>query len=240
VPISVAVAGARGEMGRVAIRAIHASEDLRFAGGIARGAKPDEEIFASVDALLAERKPDVLLDFATRPASVEISMAALAHGVRPVVGSSGWTDAEAAELARVAAERGLGAMIVPNFSTGAAVMMRLAEEAARYFPASEIVEMHRVEKKDKPSGTALETASRITRSARTMPEIHSVRLPGLVAHQEVLFAASGEMLTIRHDSFSRDSFVPGILAAVRAVMKLHGLTIGLDAILDEMRSEPFT
>jgi 4-hydroxy-tetrahydrodipicolinate reductase len=134
----------------------------------------------------------------------------------------------------------LGAMIVPNFSTGAVLMMRFAEEAARYFPSAEIVEMHRSEKKDKPSGTALQTAARMERASGVKPEIHSVRLPGLVAHHAVVFGNTGELLTIRHDSHSRESFVPGILAALRAVMHLRGLTVGLDAVLDEMRAAPST
>jgi 4-hydroxy-tetrahydrodipicolinate reductase len=113
--------------------------------------------------------------------------------------------------------------------------MRFAEEAARYFPSAEIVEMHRMEKKDKPSGTSLQTAARIEHAGGGKPRIHSVRLPGLVAHQTVLFGGAGELLSIRHDSFSRESFVPGMFAAVRAVMNLRGLAIGLDAILGEMK-----
>ena len=234
----MAVAGVRGEMGRVATRALRASSEFQYCGGIARNADAADETYASLRDLLAERQPDVLLDFTTRPASVEISTAALARGVRPVVGASGWTGEERGTLAKMAEERGLGAMIVPNFSMGAILMMRLAEQAARYFSGAEIVEMHRSEKKDKPSGTAVQTAERMERSGGVRPEIHSVRLPGLVAHQEILFGSTGELLTIRHDSFSRVSFVPGILTALRAVMHLRGLTIGLDAVLDELRVAP--
>jgi 4-hydroxy-tetrahydrodipicolinate reductase len=110
--------------------------------------------------------------------------------------------------------------------------MRLAAQASRFFSDSEIIEMHRVQKKDKPSGTALETARKMVDAGSRDPVIHSVRLPGLVAHQEVLFAGEGELLTIRHDSFSRTSFVAGMMAAARAVMHLTGLTIGLDAVVD--------
>ncbi len=233
--IQVAVAGARGKMGRVAVEAFCAAEEFDYVGGLARDADAAEQLYASVDALLTERKPDVLLDFTTHPASVEIAMKALMAGVRPVVGASGWSGAERDALARMAGERALGAMIVPNFSTGAALMMRFAEDAARYFPSAEIVEMHRAEKKDKPSGTSLHTAARVERASGFKPEIHSLRLPGVVAHQAVVFGSNGELLTIRHDSFSRESFVPGMFAAVRAVMSVRGLTIGLDAILDEMR-----
>lgn len=218
-------------MGRVAARALRSSGEFRFVGGIARSAEPTDHVYARLDDLLAERKPDALLDFTTRPASVEIATAALMRGVRPVIGASGWTDDEREGLARLAQEREMGAMIVPNFSTGAVLMMRFAQQAARYFPNAEIVEMHRREKKDRPSGTALQTAACIQRGGGSTPEIHSVRLPGVVAHQAVLFGDGGELLTIRHDCFSRESFVPGIFAALRAVMHLRGLTVGLDAVL---------
>src|ERR1700732_1351558 len=115
-------------MGRVAVEALRSSSEFAYAGGLARNTGSESETYDSLPALLAERKPDVLLDFTTRPASVEISMGALAHGVRPVIGASGWTSAETDALARLADERGLGAMIVPNFSTGAVLMMRFAEE----------------------------------------------------------------------------------------------------------------
>ncbi|MGB8518775.1 MAG: dihydrodipicolinate reductase C-terminal domain-containing protein, partial [Candidatus Tumulicola sp.] len=226
----------QGRMGRVAVEALASSADFAYAGGLARRTDAASATFDAIDALFAQGEPDVLLDVTTHPGSVRISMGALERGVRVVVGASGWTAAETEALGRLAEERSLGAMIVPNFSTGAVLMMRFAEEAARYFPRAEIVEMHRSEKKDKPSGTALQTGARIERSGGAKPEIHSVRLPGLVAHQEVLFGNAGELLTIRHDSFSRESFVPGILASLRAVMRLRGLRIGLDAILDEMRA----
>jgi 4-hydroxy-tetrahydrodipicolinate reductase len=222
-------------MGRVAVEAFAAAKEFDYVGGLARDADRAANIYASVEALVAERTPDVLLDLTTHPASVEIAMEALASGVRPVVGASGWSAGERDALAKIASARETGAMIVPNFSTGAMLMMRFAEEAARYFPGAEIVEMHRTEKKDKPSGTALQTAARMQRSAGTVPDIHSLRLPGVVAHQAVLFGGNGELLTIRHDSFSRESFVPGMFAAVRAVMHLRGLTVGLDAVLDEMK-----
>jgi 4-hydroxy-tetrahydrodipicolinate reductase len=129
-------------------------------------------------------------------------------------------------------ERGVGAMIVPNFSLGAVLMMHLAQRAARFFPDVEIIEMHRADKRDKPSGTAIETAKRLRDAGAAEPAIHSLRLPGLVAHQAVVFGGRGETLTIRHDSFSHESFVAGMLAAVRAVMGVRGLAIGLDSMLD--------
>jgi len=135
-------------------------------------------------------------------------------------------------LAATLNERGIGGLLVPNFSLGAVLMMRLAEEAARYFPDAEILEMHHSGKKDAPSGTAAMTAERIGRVAGKRPPIHSVRLPGLVAHQEVLFGGTGELLSLRHDSFSRESFVPGMFVAIRAVMHARGLVVGLDEALE--------
>jgi 4-hydroxy-tetrahydrodipicolinate reductase len=229
--IRVAVAGARGALGTVAVAACSSTPGIAFAGGFAREADSAAGIVDSLDALFAQ-EPDVVLDVTTQPKSFEVAMTALERGVRPVVGASGWNESERERLAALAAERSLGAMIVPNFSLGAIVAMRLAEQASRYFAHAEIVEMHRVEKKDKPSGTALATARKMVAGGARDPVIHSVRLPGLVAHQEVLFAGEGELLTIRHDSFSRTSFVSGMMAAVRAVMHLTGLTVGLDAVVD--------
>jgi 4-hydroxy-tetrahydrodipicolinate reductase len=128
----------------------------------------------------------------------------------------------------VAGERNVGVLIVPNFSIGAILMMRFAQEAARFFPTAEIIELHHSGKKDTPSGTARETALRIERGGGEAPPIHSVRLLGLLAHQEVLFGGPGEVLTIRHDSLSRDSFVSGMIAAVHAVVGMRGLSVGLD------------
>ena len=152
----------------------------------------------------------------------------VARGIPTVVGASGWSDEQRAALSAMANERNIGVLIVPNFSIGAILMMRFAQEAARFFPQAEIIELHHPAKKDKPSGTARETALGIERAGREPPPIHSVRLPGLLAHQEVLFGGPGELLTIRHDSLSRDSFVSGMLAAVFAVVRTRGLSVGLD------------
>ena len=229
--IRVAVAGALGRMGRVACSALQNLPDITYVGGFARAARPGEQIVDDFAELLA-RKPDVLLDLTTQPASAELSMRAVTHGVRPVIGATGWSLPERDALATLASERGLGAMLVPNFSIGAVLMMRFAAEAARYFPTAEIVELHHDAKLDSPSGTAKLTAQKI--GAAGYPNdvpIHSVRLRGLVAHQEVLFGGEGELLTIRHDSLSRESYVPGMLAAIRAVVNLEGLVVGLDSVL---------
>ncbi|MHB8146740.1 MAG: 4-hydroxy-tetrahydrodipicolinate reductase, partial [Vulcanimicrobiaceae bacterium] len=206
-----------------------------FAGGLAHERVEAESIVDDLGELVQRFSPDVLLDLTTHPASVGISMSALELGVRPVVGATGWTQDERAALETLALDRGLGAMVVPNFSIGAALMMRFSEMAARCFPTVEIIELHHDQKKDAPSGTARLTAERIVAQGRVADvPIHSVRLRGLVAHQEVLFGNTGEVLTIRHDSLARESFVAGMLAASSAVMQVRGLVVGLDALLDEM------
>jgi len=223
--IRVAVAGALGRMGTIARQAFQQTGE--YCCGLARTADPAQAIFSSLDEVF-ERNPDVLLDLTTQPASFEISLAAVRRGLPTVVGSSGWSDAQRASLAAAASERNVGALIVPNFSVGATLMMRFAQEAARFFPTVEIVELHHTQKKDKPSGTALETAVGIERAAGAVPAIHSVRLAGLLAHQEVLFGGPGELLTIRHDSFGRESFVTGMKSAVHSVVGMRGLSVGLD------------
>jgi len=227
--LRVAVAGALGRMGTVARDALQRSGE--YCCGLARRADPALGIYDSLDAVLA-RNPDVLLDLTTQPASYEISLAAAARGCCVVVGASGWSEEQRAALRAMAEDRKIGAIVVPNFSVGAMLMMRFAEEAARFFAEAEILEFHHASKKDAPSGTARETAARIARVTGSEPPIHSVRLTGLLAHQEVLFGRAGELLTIRHDSLDRESFVAGMLAAVRAAVKSTGLRIGLDAIFE--------
>jgi 4-hydroxy-tetrahydrodipicolinate reductase len=227
----VAVAGAMGRMGTIARQALERANE--YCCGLARVADPDNKIVDSLEELFS-RGPEVVLDLTTQPGSYEISLAALERGISTVVGSSGWSGDQRAALAATAQRRGVGALLVPNFSIAATLMMRFAEQAARFFPDVEIVELHHEKKKDKPSGTARETASRIEAVAGAAPAIHSVRLPGLVAHQEILFGGCGELLTIRHDSLTRESFVPGMLAAVHAVGRLRGLSVGLDSILESL------
>lgn len=172
---------------------------------------------AEADAMVDFTAPDVV------GANVE---AALDAGVPCVVGTSGWDPHAAGE---VAAGRGLALLVVPNFALGAVVMMRLAAEAVRYLPRAEIVELHGEAKQDAPSGTARATAELL---GGEVP-VHSVRLPGLVAHQEVLFGGEGQLLTIRHDAYSREAYVPGVLLALERLGTLPpGLTVGLDALLD--------
>jgi 4-hydroxy-tetrahydrodipicolinate reductase len=167
---------------------------------------------------------DAVVDF-TAPEAVEENVrAAVGRGIPAVVGTSGW---EPESLGKLAEERGVQLFYAPNFAIGAVLMMRLAEEAAAYLTSAEIVELHSEEKKDAPSGTAKATAERLG----DVP-IHSVRLPGLVAHQEVLLGGDGQLLTIRHDAFTREAYVPGVLLALEKVQSLPpGLTVGLEALL---------
>ena len=168
---------------------------------------------------------DAAIDF-TRPDTVAANVAAcLAVGVPVVIGTTGFDVDAVDEAARKA---GVPCFHAPNFAQGAVLMMRFAEEAAKVFPRAEIVELHSDGKRDAPSGTAKATAERMG----TSPVIHSVRLPGLVAHQEVIFGSEGETLTIRHDSIDRSSFIPGVLLAVKRVSTLPGLTVGLEPLLD--------
>jgi 4-hydroxy-tetrahydrodipicolinate reductase len=215
-------------MGRLTREAIQNEADLEYAGGFARNADQSAGVYDNLEQLLDERKPDVIVDFTPRPVTQTVARAAVERGVSPVVGSSEWSAAERSELKKLCDARGVGALIVPNFAIGAILMMNFAEQAARFFPSCEIVEMHRADKRDKPSGTAAATAERIhVGGGRADVPIHSVRMKGLLSHQEVLFSNNGELLTIRHDSFSSESFAPGIIVAIRAVRKLKTLQVGL-------------
>ncbi|MBA2357946.1 MAG: 4-hydroxy-tetrahydrodipicolinate reductase, partial [Actinobacteria bacterium] len=169
---------------------------------------------------------DAMVDFTVPDAVVANVRASIDAGVPAVVGTSGWDTEAVEERAR---SNGVAVLYAPNFALGAVLMMRFAEEASRHLPDAEIVELHADTKRDAPSGTALATAARMTGD----PAIHSVRLPGLVAHQEVLLGGPGQLLTIRHDTFSREAFAPGVLLALERLDSLPpGLTIGLEALLD--------
>ena len=172
---------------------------------------------------------DAALDFTRPDAAGANARAALEQGVPLVVGTSGLSGAELDELDALARDRSLQLLVVPNFAIGAVLMMRFAEAAAEFLPRAEIVELHNEAKKDAPSGTARATAERLPGEV----PIHSIRLPGLVAHQEVLLGGEGQLLTIRHDTLSREAFVPGVLLALDKLATLPpGLTVGLDGLLD--------
>ena len=209
--MKVALFGAGGKVGSAIVARLEsAGHEVR---GIEVGDEPD---VSGCDAAVDFTTPDAA------PANVR---AALEQGVSCVVGTTGW---EPEELGALAAERGLRLFVAPNFSIGAVLMMRFALEAADHFPRAEIVELHNEAKKDAPSGTAKATADLIGGS----PAIHSVRLPGLVAHQEVIFGGEGQLLTIRHDTTGRESFAEGVLLALEKLDELPpGLTVGLEALL---------
>jgi 4-hydroxy-tetrahydrodipicolinate reductase len=209
--VEVALFGAQGHVGAPVGFALEARGDT-----VRR--------FGSVDAPVVAGC-DVAVDFTRPDAVVTNVVGCLADGVPVVIGTSGFDTGEIDDLAREAA---VPCFYAPNFSLGAVLMMRFAVEAARIFPDAEIVELHHETKLDAPSGTAKATAE----AMGTDPPIHSVRLPGLVAHQEVMFGSPGQTLTIRHDTTSREAYVPGVLLAVDRVRELPpGLTIGLDALL---------
>lgn len=209
--MKVAFFGAEGKVGRAVVPV------LERAGHEVRGIEIGEP--SDVHGL------DAAVDFTTPEAAPGNVRAALEQGVSCVVGTTGW---EPQLLHELASARGLRLFVAPNFSLGAVLMMRFAEQAARYFPRAEIVELHNEAKRDAPSGTAAATARLIGGDAA----IHSVRLPGLVAHQEVIFGAEGQILTIRHDTTARESFADGVLLALDRLGTLPaGLTIGLEALL---------
>jgi 4-hydroxy-tetrahydrodipicolinate reductase len=244
--IKVGVLGAKGRMGSLLCQTIGSAADLEVAAEVDAGDLRD-----------ALAGCDVVVDFTSPDAVMDNLAWCISTGLDTVVGTSGFTEARLADVANLlaGADRQPRVLVVPNFSVGAVLMMRFAEQAARFFESAEIIELHHAAKLDAPSGTATRTAAMISaaRSAAGLPpspdatmtsapgargavtggvHVHSVRLAGLVAHQEVLLGGHGETLTIRHDSLDRASFMPGVLLAVRGVGELpRGLTVGLDGLL---------
>ena len=258
-PIRVVVSGT-GNMGRRLLETFGAAADTDIVGVLEKFSDGDrytlpgggEAPLAQDVAALADFGADVVVDFTNAAWTGALLPAAVAAGVRPVIGTSGLSDALIAETVQACAARGLGGVIAANFALGAVMMMHLARVAAPFFDAVEVIEQHHDGKVDAPSGTAMATAQAM-REARgrdfarnvaereTLPDaraaalggvtLHAVRLPGLVAHQTVLFGGLGETLTIRHDSMDRESFMPGVLRGVRAAMELDHLVVGLDRVL---------
>ncbi|NGM11796.1 4-hydroxy-tetrahydrodipicolinate reductase [Verrucosispora sp. WMMA2044] len=245
--IRVGVLGASGRMGAEVCRAVEAAADMKLVATV------DQDDWL---ANAAEAGAEVLVDFTTPDVVLDNLHWCIDQGIHAVVGTSGFTEQRIEQVRGWLAGRpDVGVVIAPNFGLGAVLMMQFAARAARYFESVEIIEQHHPRKLDAPSGTAMHTA-RLVAAARaeaglgpapdaTKDEIagargaevdgvrvHAVRATGLVAHQEVLFGATGETLTIRHDSYDRVSFMPGVLLAVRAVRNRPGLTLGLDALLD--------
>ena len=197
-----------------------------FGAGGKVGAVLGPALEAAGHELVGLDEAEAMVDFTAPEAVVPNISLALEAGVPCVVGTSGW---ETGEVERLALEAGLPVFYAPNFAVGAVHMMRLAADAAKHFPRAEIIELHHDTKKDAPSGTAKATADLLPGD----PSIHSVRLPGLVAHQEVLFGGDGQLLTIRHDAYSREAYVPGVLLALERLHTLPpGLTVGLATLLE--------
>jgi 4-hydroxy-tetrahydrodipicolinate reductase len=241
----VGVLGAKGKVGATMVQAVEAAEDLTFTVGVDAG---------DPLSLFADNQTEVVIDF-THPDVVMDNLKFLIdNGIHAVVGTTGFTDERLAQVRGwLADEPDVAVLIAPNFAIGAVLSMHFAKQAARYFESAEVIELHHPQKADAPSGTAARTARLIAEARKGLPPnpdatstgiegargadvdgipVHSVRLAGLVAHQEVLFGTQGETLTIRHDSLDRTSFVPGVLLAVRTVREHPGLTVGLEPLLD--------
>ena len=242
--LKVSVIGAAGRMGSEVCRAVEAAPDLQLMGRYDLG-----------DDLGDLGGADVVVEFSVPDSSAVNVARCIDRGTHVVVGTTGWTqDKLEAVRAQLAGKPGVGVLIAPNFAIGAILMMSFAQQAARFYESVEVVELHHPDKVDAPSGTAARTASLIARARQAaglgdVPDattsdpdgargarvdgipVHALRLRGLVAHQEVLFGATGELLTIRHDSFDRVSFMPGVLEGVRRVGGHPGLTVGLESYL---------
>jgi 4-hydroxy-tetrahydrodipicolinate reductase len=218
----VVVSGAAGRMGEAVCAAVEAADDLELAG------RADPALETALESLLG--RADVVVDFSTPETAVENAVACVGAGVHCVIGTTGF---DLDELRKRVKEGNANVFVAPNFAIGAVLMMRFAAEAARQMPECEIVELHHARKVDAPSGTAKLTAELIAEAGGNVHQpIHSIRLPGLVAHQEVIFGGEGQTLTIRHDSIDRRSFMPGVLLAVRKVGGLRDpVTVGLGTLL---------
>lgn len=219
--LRIAVVGARGRLGAFAAEHYARSPGFELVARLGR----DDDLAAVLGSCGAQ----VALDATEAGLGARHARIMLEHGVRPLVGTSGVSPEDAAELDRLARRAGLGGLVVPNFALGMTLLQRAAEEIARHMRDVEIVELHHPRKKDAPSGTAADTALRIAEAAgRSTPvPVHSVRLPGLYAHQEVLFGAAGETLLLRHDMHTPAAFGPGLLLAARHCASAQGVAVGL-------------
>ena len=253
--INVIIAGFKGKMGSTAVEMVNGDTDLSLAALVDPFATETEvggvPVFINKEEV-AGVEADVWVDFTTPKFAYENTRFALENGFAPVVGTTGFTSEEIEELTALSAEKGLGGLIAPNFAIGAILLMQFAAQAAKYFPNLEIIELHHDKKKDAPRSTAVKTAELISQVQPNLLQgaadeeeliagargaafdgfrIHSVRLPGLVAHQEVIFGAQGEGLTIRHDSYDRISFMSGVNLGIKEVVHRSQLVYGLEHLL---------
>lgn len=257
--INIVLAGPRGKMGTEAIKMITNEENFKLVGLIDRKRTDENNHFGDIpvyydaQSCFTQLKPDVFVDLTVPEAGFHHTKTALEHNIRAVVGTSGFSETQLNELKQLASENQTGCIIAPNFAIGAVLMMLFSKIAAKYFPDVEIIEKHHDQKIDAPSGTAVKTADMI-RAVREQKiqghpdeyetikgarganvegmKIHSVRLPGLVAHQEVIFGGKSELLTIKHDSFHRESFMNGLKLAIEKVVNLQSFVYGLENVLD--------
>lgn len=260
-PVKVVVHGALGRMGQEVINALYYEPETEVIGAVDLNVTRDYlslpdgsssvPLSSDLDQILSDQQPDVLVDFTIAKATMPAVRIATKRKVHLVIGTTGLTDTDVDEIDRLAMDNEVGAVIAPNFALGAVLLMHLAKIAAKYLDYAEIIELHHDKKVDAPSGTALTTAREMA-EARGKPfsrtpdrekmmksrgdevqsiPIHAVRLPGLLAHQEVILGAPGQTLHIRHDMISREGFIPGVIVAVKEVVKRKGLVRGLDALL---------
>lgn len=248
--MNIAVCGANGKMGQEVVKAVNAAEDMTLVAQI--------DIFNGQFATIQDAKNsvkiDVLIDF-TQPASIyENALYCLNNDIKIVIGTTGLSDSQIVELKKLSKEKKVACLIAPNFSTGAVLLMKFAKMASKYFDNAEIIELHHNQKKDAPSGTAVKTAMMMAEAnddftKGNCPEketiegsrggvaynnihIHSVRMPGYIASQEVLFGANGQIMTLRHDSMNRECYMAGVLLAVRYVNEHNEFVYGLDNIME--------
>jgi 4-hydroxy-tetrahydrodipicolinate reductase len=223
--IKVIVNGAKGRMGQETVKAISREADLDLVA--------QTDVGDNIAEAIKKHAAEVVVDF-THPESVMMNIRTiLTSGAHAVVGTTGITKDDLLEIEKLCETNKKNCLVAPNFAVGAVLMMQFAKEAAKHMPKAEIIELHHPQKVDRPSGTALKTAEMMKESMGEGAEIpiHSVRLPGFVAHQEVLFGGVGQTLTIRHDTTSRESFMPGVILSIKKVRHLKGLVYGLENIL---------
>lgn len=253
--IKVIIAGFKGKMGSTALEMVKSDQELEVTGLLDPFASEKEvdgiPVFTNKEDLRG-LDAQVWVDFTMPTVAYENTRFALENGWAPVVGTTGFTEEQIAELIDLSSQKGLGGLIAPNFAIGAILLMEFAAKASKYFPDLEIIELHHDKKKDAPSGTAIKTAELIRQVRESKVQgatdeeellagargaefdgfrIHSVRLPGLVAHQEVIFGAQGEGLTLRHDSYDRSSFMSGVNLGIKEVVKRDQLVYGLEKLL---------
>lgn len=244
--IKILVSGAKGKMGAEVIKAVSDAEDMEFAGGI--------DINDDLAQAITSSEAKVVVDFTHPKCVLENTLSIIKSGAYAVIGTTGLSETNLKLIAEESQKYNIATLVAPNFAIGAILMMKYAAEISKYMPSAEIIELHHDKKADAPSGTAIKTAEMIhaaNHSANTavvnrdekiiLPgarggvkhniPIHSVRLPGYVAHQEVIFGGMGQTLTIRHDTTSREAFMPGVLLGIRKIVNMTGLVYGLENLI---------